>query len=116
MEVLKSGITGTQMMKMVHRSDIPKDRKVTYARFVCNYIPQKEEANGCCIGVVGERLEYTGYLSTKMEDLTTIKCLLNSVLSKLRARFMAANVNNLYVNTRLDIPEYMSIAVLPQQN
>ena len=31
MEILKRGITGTQMMKMVHRSDIPKNRKVTYA-------------------------------------------------------------------------------------
>ena len=40
-EVLKRGITGTQIMKMVHRSDIPKDRKVTYARFLCNYRPQK---------------------------------------------------------------------------
>ena len=53
MEGLKRGTIGTQTMKMVHRSDIPKYRNVTYARFVCNYRPQKEEANICCITLGG---------------------------------------------------------------
>ena len=41
MEGLKRGITGTQTIKLVQRSEIPKDRKVSYTRFVCNYRPQK---------------------------------------------------------------------------
>ena len=56
-------------MKMVHRSDTPKDRKVTYARFVCNYTLQKEEANICCIEVVGDRVQYPGDVSTKNQTL-----------------------------------------------
>ena len=45
MEGLKRGITGTHTMNMVHRNDIPKDRKVKYAWFVCDYRPQKEKDN-----------------------------------------------------------------------
>ena len=111
MEGLKIGITGTQTMKLVHPSDIPRDRKVTYAQFVCDYIPQEEEANRCHITVERDRVDYPGDVLTKIADLTTIKCLLNSLLSKLRAQFMTANVKNFYLNTPLDRPEYMSIAV-----
>ena len=57
MEGLKIGIIGTQKMKMVHRSDIPKYREVTYAWFVCDYIYQKEEANELCITAEGDRVD-----------------------------------------------------------
>ena len=104
MEALKRGITGTQMMKIVHRSNIPEVRKVTYARFVCNYRSQKEEADRCQLIVGRDRLEYLGDVSTKTADLTTIKCILNSMLSKLTVRFMTADVRNFYLNTPLYIP------------
>ena len=80
MEDLKIGNTGTQTMKMVHRSDIPKYRKIKYARFACEYRSQKEDANRCSNTVGGYRVEYTGDVSTKTAYLRTIKCLLNSVL------------------------------------
>ena len=80
MEGLKRGITGTQTMKMVHRSDIPKYIKVTYARFVCEYRSHKEDVNRCRTTVGGYRVEYPGDVSTKTAYLRTIKCLLNSVL------------------------------------
>ena len=60
-EVLKRGITGIQMIKMVHRRYTPKDRKVTYKRFMCDFRPHKEEANKCCITVGGYRVEYPGH-------------------------------------------------------
>ena len=96
---------------MVHRSDIPKDRKVAYAQFVCNYRTHKEEANWFRVIVSGDRVDYPGDVSTKTADLPTIKCLLNSVLSNLRARFMTTDVKNFYLNTPLDKPEYMRISM-----
>ena len=36
---------------------------------------------------------------------------MNSVLSNMRAQFMKADVKNFYLNTPLDIPEYMMIVV-----
>ena len=104
MEVLKICIIGTKTMKMVHRSNIRKDRKVACTLRVCNYRPHNEEDNRCHITLGRDRVEYPGYLSTQKVDLTTIKCLLNSMLSKLRARFMTADVKNLYLNTPLDRP------------
>ena len=38
---LKGGIQGTETMKFVQKHDIPYDKKVSYARFVCYYRPQK---------------------------------------------------------------------------
>ena len=102
------GYTGNEI---VHRSNTPKEINVTYAWFVCDYILQKDVANLCHIPVGVDRVEYLGDISTKTVDLMTIKCLLNSVLSKLRARFMTADVKNLYLNTLIDIPERMRIAV-----
>ena len=104
MEGLKRGIIGTQTIKMVHQSGIPKDRNFTYDQFVCNYRPQKEEADRCQLIVGRDRLEYLGDVSTKTADLTTIKCILNSMLSKLTVRFMTADVRNFYLNTPLYIP------------
>ena len=98
-------------MKMVHRRDIPKNRKVIYARFVWNYRPQKEEANWCRITVGGDRVEQPDDVSTKTSALMKIECLLNSVLSNLISRFMTADVKNFYLNTPLDVTEYIMITV-----
>ena len=111
MEGLKRGITGIKTMKIVYRRDIPKDRKVTYEWIVCNYRPQKKEASWCRITVGGDRVEYPGDFSIKIVDLTTTKFLLNSVLSKLRVRFMTADVNDLQLNTPLYRPGYTRIAM-----
>ena len=78
---------------------------------MCNYRPQKEEANRCRITVGGDRVEYPGDVSTKTAELMTINCLLSSLLSKLRAQFMTSDMNNFYLKKPLDIPEYMRIIV-----
>ena len=79
-------------MKMVHRSDIPKYRKIKYSQFVCDYITHKGESNQSLITVVEDRVAYPGDVSTKTAYLMTIKCLLNSVSSKFRLWFMTADV------------------------
>ena len=43
MNVLKRGTSGTGTMKLIHKYEVPTGRTVKYARFVCDYIPQKEE-------------------------------------------------------------------------
>ena len=59
----------------------------------------------------GDRLDYQGGVSTKTAGLTTIKLLLNSVISSIWAKFMTADVKNFYLNTPMDEPEYMKIPV-----
>ena len=81
MKGLKRGIQGTDIMKFIQKHEVPYNKKVTYARFVCDYRPQKEEKERTRINMGGDRIDYQGEVSTKTEGLTTIKLLLNSGVS-----------------------------------
>ena len=63
-------------------------------QFVFDYRLQKEEKVRTIINMGGDRLEYQGVLSTKTAGLTTIKLLLNSLISSIWAKFMIADVKN----------------------
>ena len=39
---LKRGISVTGTVNLIHKQEVPTGRTVTYAQFVCDYIPQKE--------------------------------------------------------------------------
>ena len=41
MKGLKRVIQGTETMKFIQKHEVPYNKKVTYARFVCDYRPQK---------------------------------------------------------------------------
>ena len=88
MKGLKIGTEGTETMKFIQNHEVPYDKKVAYARFVCDYRPQKEEKERTRITVGGDRIDYQGEVSTKTAGLTTIKLLLNSVISSIGAKFM----------------------------
>jgi hypothetical protein len=108
---LKREINGTQTMRFIYKHQVPKGRKVTYTRFCCDFRPQKTEPNRCRITVGGDRLDYPGEVATKTADMTTIKCLLNSVLFRSKARFMTGDVKNFYLTTPIERPEYMRIPI-----
>ena len=44
-------------MKFIQKHEVPYNKKFTYARFVCDYIPQKEEKEITIITVGGNRLD-----------------------------------------------------------
>jgi hypothetical protein len=90
---VKTRIKGTNTINFIHRSQVPTGRTVTYARFCANIRPQKEETHRCRITVGGDKIDYPGEVSTKTAGLTTIKLLLNTVVSKSTAKFMTAEVN-----------------------
>lgn len=54
----------------------------------------------------GNRIDYPGKVSTPTADLTTIKLLLNSVISTHAARFATADISNLYFNNPMARYEY----------
>jgi hypothetical protein len=83
----------------------------TYARFVCDYRPQKKESHCTWLTVGGNLIDYPGDVSTKTSDLTTSKCLWDSTLSTPGARYMCMDVKNFYVNTPMARPEYMRIHI-----
>jgi hypothetical protein len=61
--------------------NIPKDRKITYGKIVCDYKPHKKEKERFWLTVGGDRLDYSGNVATSTADITTLKILINSTLS-----------------------------------
>ena len=66
--------------------------KLTYARIVVDYRPQKEEPKRIRIAVDGNLFTYEGNTSTQTADLTTPKLLWNSVLSIDGVRYMCIDI------------------------
>jgi hypothetical protein len=108
--------TGTDTMFFIPVTAIPKGRKATYLRIVAAYRPEKENPRRVRFTVGGDRIDYAGDVSTKTADLTTVKALLNSVLSTPNAKLMTADLKDFYLNTPLTTYEYMRIpiSVIPQ--
>ena len=70
---IKHVVLGTDMMRIIHRSQVTDGRKFTYAHFLCNYQHQMSEPYRCPITVCGDHIDYTGEVKKKTEYLTTLK-------------------------------------------
>jgi hypothetical protein len=96
---------------------VPQGRKVNHGRLVCEIWPQKSEQHRVGLTMGGDRIDYAGETATKNANLTTSKCLWNSTISIDGARYLISDVKNFYLNTILDRPEYMKLAIsiIPQE-
>ena len=65
----------------MHPSEIPLHKKVTYGRLVVDIRPLKEEKFRVRITVGGDKLDFVGDASSVAASLSTVKLLLNSVIS-----------------------------------
>ena len=109
-------LKGTDTMFFIPHTAMPKDRKATYLRIVATLKPNKAEKMRIRFTVSGDGIVYDGNVSTPGADLTIIKCLLNSVISTLDARFMTMDIKDFYLNNPMEWYEYMRIPVkdIPQ--
>jgi hypothetical protein len=107
----------TNTIGFIHRSNIPKGRKVTYGSFEVDIKDHKEEKERTRLTVGGDKIEYPGDKSTRTAGLTTAKILINSVISTLGAKFLVIDIKNFYLNTPLGRFEYMviNLSSLPQE-
>ncbi len=110
-------VKGTDTINFIKHADVPAGRIVTYARFVCVMRPQKSEPARTRLTVGGNLIDYPGDKSAPTADITTFKLLVNSTLSTPNAKMCCMDVKNYYLNTPLDRPEYMRIALslIPQE-
>jgi hypothetical protein len=65
-------IPGTNACFFVELKNIPKDRQITYGRIVCDYKPHKKEKERVRPPVGGDRLDYSGDVTTSTADITTL--------------------------------------------
>ena len=98
-------------MHFIKKQQVPKGKRVTYARFVADIRPHKDEKEQMRLTAGGNRLIYNGKKSTETAGLETTKMLLNSVVSTPNAKFACFDIGNMYLNTKLPSPEYMQIQI-----
>jgi hypothetical protein len=91
--------SGTVTMAYIRHDDLPHGRKTTYARFIATERPHKTEKRCVRLTVGGNLIHYPDKVSTPSADLTTVKILLNSVISTPHARFATFDLKYFYLGT-----------------
>ena len=111
------GFKGTNTVLFIPKYQVPKDKKVTYGKIVCEVKPEKYETESTRLTVGGNLLDFTGNLSAPTPSVTTAKCVFNSVVSTPGARYLLANIKHFYLNNILPDPEFMRITlkIIPQE-
>jgi hypothetical protein len=104
-------LSSTNTMFFIPVTAIPKGKKPTYLCIVAALRPEKPNPHWVRFTISGDHIQYDGDVSTKTADLTTIKILLNSVISTSDARFMTFDLKDFYLNTPMEQYEYMHIPV-----
>jgi hypothetical protein len=87
-------IRGTDTCLFIKLTNIPKDRKITFGKIVCDNKPHKKEKERVSLTVGGDRLDYSGDITTSTADITTLKILINSTLSTADAAMMMMDIKN----------------------
>jgi hypothetical protein len=106
-------IPGTDTCFFIKLTNIPKDRKITYGKIVCDYKPHKTEKEQVRLTVGGDKLDYSGDVATSTEDITKFKILINSTISTEDAAMMMIDIKNYYLGTPLPRFEYMKMLLSP---
>jgi hypothetical protein len=108
-------IAGTNTDFFIDLKSIPKNRKITYGKLVCDFKPNKNEKHRVRLPVGGDILDYSGETATSTADITTFIILINSTFSTQEAKMMMMDINNYYLGTPLPIYEYIQlpISILP---
>jgi hypothetical protein len=102
-------IPGTDKYFFIKLTNVPKDRKITYGKIVCDYKPHKKEKERIRLTVGGDRLDYYGIIATSTADIATFKILINSTLSTEESAMMMMDIKNYYLGTPLPRFEYMKM-------
>jgi hypothetical protein len=102
-------IQGTNTCIFIHKHDIPRNKRPTYLRIVAAHRPEKDNPFRIRWTCGGDRIVYEFDASTKTADLSTAKCLFNSVLSTPGGRFATTDLKDFFLGTPLVDFEYMRI-------
>ena len=108
-----AGVSHTDSIEFIHYDNVPSDKKVTYANFVCDYRPLKSEVYRIRLVVGGDKLDYVHDAGSPTTNLLETKLLINSVISDAHkgARFFSADLKDFFLATPMDEPEYMRMHI-----
>ena len=110
----KAGVESTDTIEFIDHLLIPKDSKVTYASFVCDHRPLKDEQWRIRLVVGGDKLSFEADSGSPATDLLETKILFNSVISDARnhgAKFLSMDLKDMFLHTPMEKPEYMKVHI-----
>ena len=104
-------IKGTDTFHVIKFEDIPTERikEVCYTSVICAVRPGKTDPNRTRITICGTNVCYPGDVGTNTASLELFKLMINSTLSRKGAKFACFDIENFYLGTPLDRPEYVKI-------
>ena len=110
-------VDGLNVVTFIARRDVPVGKQATYARYVVDYRPEKDEPWRLRITCGGDRLEYFGDTTTHSASMETIKCQLNSIVSTLNAKAATGDISNMYLGSTLPEAEYVRfrLELIPEE-
>jgi hypothetical protein len=88
-------IPGTDTCFFIKLTNVPKDRKITYGKIVCDYKPHKKEKERVRLTVGGGILDYSSDGATSTADITTLKILIKITLSTDDAAVMMMDIKTI---------------------
>ena len=105
------GVKGTDTINFITKSEVEKDRDVTYATFVCDIKPHKTETHRIRITVGGDRLDCPEDTGSPAANMLETKLLVNSTISRAKygARFISADITNYFLASPMRRCEYMRV-------
>ena len=94
-------IQGTSTMFPIRLAAVPLGRFATYANFVCDIRPNKEEKYRVRLTAGGDRLDFPGDPSSAAVATTDAKIHINSTISdsKKGARYLVMDIKHFYLGT-----------------
>ena len=101
--------TGNNNLFFLHRHQVPRGKKVTYANPVCDYRPLKDDPYRVRLTVGGDKLHCDFDVGAPAASLLEAKILFNSVISTPGARFMSADIKDFFLLSEMSEYEYIRI-------
>lgn len=95
---------GTNTIQFIHRVTVPIDKRPTYGHLVSTIRPTKSEVYRIRLTVGENLIFYPGNVSTPMDDLSTTKILINSVVSSKISKLATADIKYFHLNSHMDSP------------
>ena len=101
-----SGVESTDTIEFIPHTDVPQSKKVTYASFVCDHRPLKDEKWRIRLVVGGDKLPYDSDSGSPAQNLLEMKLLLNSVIfdANIGARFLSMDLKDMFLHTPMRSP------------
>ena len=102
---------GANTITFIPQSQVPSDKKVTYATMACDYRSLKDEKRRVRIAIGGDKLPYHDDAGSPAVELVETKILLNSATSdaKRGARFMCLDMKDHFLSAPMQHPEFMRV-------